>query len=167
MINCRLGKRRKGGKREISRVTRHGGERHPGYKLGLLQLHIDLRLVVLQFSLSGGQKVEAFIKDWQSYPSDLELSVENLHGGQLGEASLLQFDASFLNLLYTGREGTQSPAGLLTMREICVTELKNIVCIHLHGKLGVVDDLPGVRQVEEDGVRRVLETKAVSADIPV
>ena len=116
MINCRL-ERRKGGKREVSRVTRHGGERDPGHKLGLFQLHLNLRLVVLHLPLPGGQKVEALIKDWQSYPPDLELSVENLHGGQLGEASLLQFDASFLNLLDTGREGTQAPTGCLNKRE--------------------------------------------------
>ena len=123
MINCRL-ERRKGGKREISRVTRHGGERDPGHKLGLFQLHLNLRLVVLHLPLPGGQKVEALIKDRQSYPPDLELSVENLHGGQLSEASLLQFDASFLYLLYTGREGTQSTARLLTIKEVCVTETR-------------------------------------------
>ena len=106
MTNCRLKERRKGGECKISRVTSHGGQWHPGYKLGLLQLHLNLRLVVLQLPLPGGQKVETFIKDGESYPPDLELSVENLHSCQLGEASLLQFDTSFLNLLYTGRERT-------------------------------------------------------------
>ena len=122
MINCRLEVRRKGGKCEISRVTCHGGEGQPGHKLGLFQLHLHLRLAVLQLPLPGGQKVEAFIKYGESDLSHLELSVENLHGGQLSEASLLQFDASFLNLLYTGREGTQSSTRLLIMKEICVTD---------------------------------------------
>ena len=127
MTNCRLEERRKGGECKISRVTCHGGQGHPGYKLGLFQLHLHLWLIVLQLPLPGGQKVETFIKDGKSYPPDLELSVENLHSGQLGEASLLQLNTRFLNLLYTGREGTQSSTRFLTMREIRSTD--NIVLL--------------------------------------